>query len=46
MKKLLSMILASVLIFTLAGCGGGEEAAPEAEAGGEAVKVGVHLQIR
>lgn len=27
MKKLLSMILASVLIFTLAGCGGGEEAA-------------------
>ena len=41
MKKLLSMILASVLIFTLAGCGGGEEAAPEAETDGKTVKVGV-----
>lgn len=41
MKKILSMILASVLIFTLAGCGGSQEAAPTEEASGDAVKVGV-----
>lgn len=41
MKKILSMILASVLIFTLAGCGGSQEAAPSEEASGDAVKVGV-----
>lgn len=41
MKKILSMILASVLIFTLAGCGGSQEAPPSEEASGDAVKVGV-----
>lgn len=41
MKKILSMILASVLIFTLAGCGGSQEAASSEEASGDAVKVGV-----
>lgn len=35
------MILASVLIFTLAGCGGSQEAASSEEASGDAVKVGV-----
>lgn len=42
MKKLLSMLLASMMIFTLAGCGN-NEAATDTEATGDAVKVGVAI---